>query len=162
MEFILYFSQMKTQIDNIKKIRIFLLELVKDLSIDQVNETPSGFNNNIAWNLAHLIAAQQGLCYLRAGIKPVVDEKLITEYKSGTKPGEPINENELSSIKEQMLSSIDQLKIDYENNSFENYTSWTTRYGVELASIDDAIRFLLFHEGLHQGYIMAMKRVVKK
>ncbi len=153
---------MNKQIDPIKKIRFFLLELVKDLSADELNEIPSSFNNNIAWNLGHLIAAQQGVCYLRANAKPAVDEKYIATYKSGTKPEQYIDNSELSIIKTLMLSSIDQLQADYENNVFTHYTAWRTRYGVELANIDDAIRFLAFHEGLHNGYITALKKLVKK
>ena len=151
---------MNKQIDNIKKVRLFLLENLKDLSVEQMNKIPSGFNNNIAWNLGHLIAAQQGLCYLRANAKPVVDEK-YTAFKSGTKPERDLNDHELAAIKDTMLSSLDQLQADYKNNVFTNYNPWVTRYGVELANIDDAIRFLGFHEGLHSGHIMALKRVVK-
>jgi hypothetical protein len=151
---------MQTQIDNIKKVRIFLLDLVKDLSTEQVNKTLAGFNNNIVWNLGHLIAAQQGVCYTRTGIKPVVEDKYISPYKSGTEPGEPISEDELSAIKDVMLSSLDQLQRDYDNNAFSDYAKWSTRYGVELASIEDAIGFLGFHEGLHMGTIIALKKMV--
>lgn len=147
--------------DNIRKTRIFLLEQVQDLSIDQVNKIPDAFNNNIVWNLAHLISAHQSLCYLRANVKPAVDEKYITEYKPGTKPEQFIDEKELSIIKILLLSSIDVFESDYQNKIFENYNRWTTRYNVELTNIDDAIRFLAWHEGFHAGYIMALKRLVK-
>lgn len=153
---------MNKQIDTIKKVRLFLLDGIKDLSADQLNEIPPAFNNNIAWNLGHLIAAQQGVCYLRAGIKPAVDEKYIAPYKSGTKPEQYIDDNELSTIKDLMLSSLDQLQEDYQKNIFSNYTPWSTRYGVELVNIEDAIQFLAFHEGLHSAHIMALKRLVKK
>ena len=68
---------MTKQIEIIKKTRVSLLELVKDLSTEQLNKIPDGFNNNIIWNLAHMIAAQQGVCYVRAGLAPVVGEKLV-------------------------------------------------------------------------------------
>lgn len=132
---IIYFDIMNKQIDTIKKTRLFLLDLVKDLSVDQLNEIPSTFNNNIVWNLGHLIASHQGVCYLRAGAKPVVDEKYIATYKPGTKPGEHINDKELSIIKDIMVSSIDKFQIDYQNNVFANYNGWNTRYGVELAAL---------------------------
>ncbi len=59
-----------------------------------------------------------------------------------------------------MLSTLDRLAMDYETNVFDNYVQWTTRYGPELASVDDAISFLLYHEGLHAGTIMALKKLV--
>lgn len=153
---------MNKKVERIKKIRLFLIDVVSDLSVDQLNEVPSGFNNNIVWNLGHLIAAQQGVCYSRAGVKPVVDEKYIVLYKSGTKPEQYIDDNEAETIKKLLLSPLDLLETDYQNNVLDNYPLWATRYGVELSNIEDALQFLLFHEGLHLGSIIALKKLVKK
>ena len=60
-----------------------------------------------------------------------------------------------------MFTTLDKLAEDYNNDAFANYKSWTTRYGVEINNIDDIINFLSFHDGLHTGYIMALKRCVK-
>ena len=152
---------MNKQIDRIKKTRLYLLDLVKDLSVEQLNEIPGGFNNNIIWHLGHMIAAQQGICYVRAGIKPFVEEKYINLYKPGTKPEQVIDGNEAAMLKDVMLSSLDRLDADVSGDMFTNYVAFTTRYGVELANIDDALDFLLFHEGLHAGHITAMKKLVK-
>jgi hypothetical protein len=149
---------MKKEIDRLKKTRIFLLELIKDLSVEQLNAIPEGFNNNIIWNLGHLIASQQSLCYLRSGLTPVVDEKIIQFYKSQTKPEVPAPEEEITRIKQVSLTALEQLNEDYQKNKFSSYESFTTRYDVTIESIDDALEFLLFHEGLHLGYIMALKR----
>ncbi|HWJ92534.1 MAG TPA: DinB family protein, partial [Flavisolibacter sp.] len=74
------------QIDMVKRTRAYLLSLVKDLSTEQLNLVPHGFNNNIIWNIGHMIAAQQGVCYVRAGLKVTIDEALFLAYKSDTKP----------------------------------------------------------------------------
>lgn len=153
---------MNKQIDRIKSIRLYLLELVKDLSVEQLNEIPSGFNNNIIWHLGHLTAAQQGVCYSRAGLKPVVEEKYLVLYRPGTKPEQLVAAEEVEMIKDLLISPLDQFDQDLSGNLFANYPAWTTRYGVELASIQDALDFLLFHEGLHSGHITAMKKLVKK
>src|SRR5436853_7940636 len=107
---------MNNLIDRIKKTRQFLINLLSDLPAESVNKIPAGFNNNIAWNLGHLIASQQGICYVRSGSKPVVDEKYYLQYKPGTKPEQDINENELEEIKRLLLSSIDQLETDYKSD----------------------------------------------
>lgn len=153
---------MNAQTERIKKIRAFLIDSVNDLSADQLNEVPPGFNNNIIWNLGHLIAVQQGVCYVRAGVKPVTDEKYVVLYKPGTKPDKYVAGDEVKTIKELLLSSLDLFKTDYQTNMFANYPAWTTRYGVELSNIDDALQFLLFHEGLHSGFVAALKNLVKK
>lgn len=153
---------MNEQIERIKKISVYLIDMMSDLSVDQLNEVPEGFNNNIIWNLGHLIAVQQGVCYIRGGVNPVVDEKYIKAYKPGTRPEQFIVADEVEIIKKLLISSLDEFKTDYANNVFANYGSWTTRYGVTLLKIEDAVEFLMFHEGLHSGYAIALKRMVKK
>jgi hypothetical protein len=151
---------MNDQIETIRKTRNFLLDYIKELSIEQLNKIPAGFNNNIIWNLGHMVAAQQGVCYLRAGLKISVDEDFFNAYKPGSKPTEYINEQQIEKIKELFFSSLDILKSDYVKGLWTNYSAWSTRYGVELKTIEDAIQFLNFHEGLHLGYVMALKRAI--
>ena len=153
---------MTKQIEIIKKTRAFLLDTLKDLTTEQYNHIPEGFNNNIIWNLGHMIAAQQGVCYIRAGLTPIVSEDFINTYKSGTKPEKPLSAEEIENIKSLLLTTLDQLETDYNNHIFGGYIAWSTRYGVELASIDDALNFIPFHEGLHSGCGTALKRLVTR
>jgi hypothetical protein len=153
---------MTKAIDIIKQPRIKILDEIKDFSIEQLNEVPAGFNNNILWNLGHMIAAQQGVCYSRMGLPRVIDDVFFMTYKPDTKPEKYIDAAGFDNIKALLFSTLDQLEIDLKNNIFANYPTWTTRYGVEIANIDDALRFLPFHEGLHVGYIMSLRKVVKK
>jgi hypothetical protein len=151
---------MDKQFEIIRKTRTFFLGLVKDLSVDQLNTVPAGFNNNIIWNLGHLIAAQEGICYVRAGMQPRVEEEFFNSYKSGTKPEGKPDEKQINKIKELLFSSLDFLEQDYKKGLWKNYPAWTTRYGVEIKSIEDALNFLSFHEGLHTGYILSIKKLV--
>jgi hypothetical protein len=151
---------MKNQIENIKKVRTFLLEGIKDLTTEQLNKIPDGFNNNIIWNLGHMIAAQQGICYKRAGLDFPLGDDFWEAYRSGSKPGDPVDEAGIENIKLLFLSTLNQTEADYDNNIFSNYTAWTTRYGVEITNIDTALDFIPFHEGLHSGTIMALGRLV--
>jgi hypothetical protein len=148
------------QIETVKKIRVFLLDGLKDLTTGQLNQIPAGFNNNIIWNLGHMIAAQQGICYRRAGATMRIGDDFWERFRTGSKPAGTVEATEIENIKTLFLSTIDQLVIDYDGSVFENYTSWTTRYGVEIANIKDAISFVPFHEGLHLGTIMTMKKLV--
>ncbi|MFP5042087.1 DinB family protein [Parasediminibacterium sp. JCM 36343] len=153
---------MEKQIEIIKSTRQALLQFVSDLTVEQLNEIPAGFNNNIIWNLAHLMSSQQGLCYVRSGLPLFVEEKYFESYKPGTKPENVVNSEEIAAIKFLFLSTIEQFQQDYANGAFANYTLFTNRYGVNIASIEDAITFVNFHEGIHFGYIMALKRVVSR
>jgi len=151
---------MNQQIDTLKKVRVFLLESIKDLTTDQWNKIPEGFNNNIAWNLGHLIAAQQGMCYKRANLTPHITDEFWEQFRTGSKPGADLSAGEIENLKGLFLTLMDQLDADYNNQIFGNYTAWSTRYGVEITSIEDALRFLPYHEGLHAGTIGALKRLL--
>lgn len=151
---------MNAQIDAVRKTRNYLLQGIADLSNDALNEVPVGFNNNIIWNLGHLVAAQQGICYLRAGLPAKVDESIIAAYRPGTKPEGKVDDAGIARIKELLFTTLDELEADLAAGTWTQYPAWSTRYGVDIDSIDSAISFLQFHEGLHSGYIMALKRVV--
>ncbi|MDB5022335.1 MAG: DinB family protein [Mucilaginibacter sp.] len=153
---------MTKQIEIIRKTRSFLLEDLKDLSTEQFNRIPEGFNNNVIWNLGHLVATQQIICYISAGLAPKIKEDFISAYRKGTKPEKSVDAAEIENIKTLLFSTVDQLESDYNHHIFGGYTAWSTRYGVELANIDDAMNFLPFHEGLHSGCITALKRLVTK
>jgi hypothetical protein len=151
---------MNQQIENLKKVRAFLLESTKDLTTEQWNKIPAGFNNNIAWNVGHLIAAQQGICYKRANLTSHITDEFWEQFRSGSKPAGDLSADEIDNLKSLFLSTMDQLDADYANQIFGNYTAWATRYGVEITSIEDALKFLPFHEGLHSGTIGTMKKLV--
>jgi len=153
---------MNPTINNIKSIRKAILTSISGLSTDQLNEIPEGFNNNIIWNFAHLIASQQGLCYFRAGLEMPLGSHFVSLYKPDTKPNGYVDEQEISRIKDLFTSSIEQLEEDYEKKIFNNYQAFVNRYGIELSDIEEVIEFVPVHDAIHFGYIMALKRVVLK
>jgi uncharacterized damage-inducible protein DinB len=152
---------MNKAIDNLKKTRLFLLNIIEELSEAQLNEIPEGFNNNVIWNITHLLATQQMFCYVRTGQQPVIHEQYIEQYKPGTKPEPFVAAQAIATIKTLLTATTYQLENDYTNNLFVNYESWSTRSGIAINTIEDAIQFMAFHEGMHTGYIMALKRVLK-
>lgn len=151
---------MTQQIENIKNVRKYLLNLIADLSPEQLNKIPEGFSNNIIWNLAHLTATQQRICYLRSGLKPVVQEQYITPFIPGTKPEGFIDSSEIETIKSLFISVIEELETDYKKSFFTTYGESTVRYGVTITNVDDAINFLPYHEGYHTGVIVELMKFV--
>ena len=153
---------MRKETGDLYKLRQNILAVVDGLTLDELNEVPKGFNNNIIWNLAHMVAAQQGVCYRRAGLPMLLEEKFLSEFMPGTKPEKFYDQDFVDQTKQNLLKTIDQFDEDLKNQAFGNYEIWTTRYGVEIKNIEDMLQFLFFHEGLHSGYIMALKRAIRK
>jgi hypothetical protein len=138
-----------------------LLGQISGLTAGQLNEIPKGFNNNIIWNLGHLICAEQSICYLRAGQSITVDDNYFSPYRTTTRPEAFVDNEEIEVIKKLFIGSIDELQADFDKAIFDNYSpseNIVRVYGVELNNIDDALEFLLYHEGFHSGYILALKR----
>ncbi len=140
--------------------RALILNIVENLNLEQCNKIPKGFKNNIAWNIAHLVVTQQLLCYAKSELSVLVAEDLIETHKKGTVPNRDLVQEELDHIKEQLIGLPNTFKEDYSAGIFKVYNSYTTSANVTLNSIEDAIEFNNFHEGIHLGTIMSLKKLV--
>ena len=149
-------------IDTILATRKLFIKLIENLSIEQLNKVPEGFNNNIIWNFAHVVITQQIICYKLSGLPLKIDEKYLPLYSKGTKPEGFADENEVAFFKQQAITLMDELVADLGRNLFRNFKPYTTSFNVELTNVNDAVKFITMHEGLHLGYAMALKRVVSK
>ena len=151
---------MQKVIDIIKQTRANFLNLVEGLTIEQLNKVPEGFNNNIIWNYAHIISAQQGLCYRLAGLPPVVDPNFVDLFKKGSKPEAFVDDEQLSHIKRMAEATITKLEFDLNDGLFGNYQPYTTSYNVTLNNIEDAVKFVAVHDAMHYGYALAQRKMV--
>lgn len=151
---------MKYQFELLKQTRLNALNAIEALSLAQLNQIPNGFNNNIAWNFNHNVLVMHLLCYKISGLDFEIPTDLISKYAKGSKPDTDISAEEMVFFKTLALSSIEKLEQDYNNGIFQNYTVYPTSYNVTLNNIEEAISFNNVHEGLHFGYIMALKRAI--
>jgi len=149
------------QIKTIKERRALLLDSIRDLNEEQLNKIPPGFNNNIIWNLGHIIAVQQWICYKRSGLSPMVTDDFWSKFKPGSKPPAIVSAVEIAEIFVSIVNTIDQLFISRQNNVFNAYSAWTALTNVEIANIDDAINFTLFHDVVHAKKILDLKKCVE-
>lgn len=153
---------MDKQIEILKKSRILLLKVIENLTIEQLNEIPLGFKNNIVWNIAHLVVTQQLLCYKLSGLECLVNDKMVLDFQKGTVPSYAISEVEFEKIKKQFLEFPDKLNEDYNSKIFKSYIEYTTSVNVTLKSIEDGITFNILHEGIHLGVILQLLKFIKK
>ena len=151
---------MHQTIDKILKARRYIIDRTSDLSAEQLNLCPPGFNNNIIWNLGHLVAAQEGICYRRSGLPTVIGEDFFATYKPGSRPERPTTDEEVTRVRELLTASVEKLQEDYDRAIFGEYKTWTNRYLMEINSIDTGIDFVLFHDAYHGGVIDAIKKIV--
>ena len=151
---------MQKQFEILKKSRLLILKVIEDLSIEQLNKIPEGFNNNIAWNIAHLLVTQQLLCYKLSGLNCLISNEMIEKFQKGTSPNQFISKEEFSTIKELFLQLPNTFEEDFLQGIFKSYTDYTTSVNVTLSSLSDAVTFNLLHEGIHLGIILQLKKLV--
>ncbi|MEL7004664.1 MAG: DinB family protein [Bacteroidota bacterium] len=153
-------NDLQTQFDLIRTTRQNFQRILAGFTIEELNEIPNGFNNNLVWNYAHIIVTQQILCYKLSNLEPVVNKELIDNYRKGTKPENFVTAEGFDHLKTISISAIDQLETDYNNGLFKEFKSYQTSYGVELKTIEEAIQFNIAHEAMHLGGIMALRKMI--
>ena len=143
-------------IDITRKNRVLFQGFLDKLSLEELNKVPKGFRNNIIWNIAHCIVTQQLLIYKLSGLEGVLSDKMISEYRKGTKTERNLSQSEVDEIRNLLFIPLDQTEVDYNARAFKNYKEYTVSTGSTLISVDEALVFNNFHEGIHLGYILAL------
>ena len=136
------------------------LDFLDNYNLEQLNLTPPKFSNNLIWNIGHIVAAQQSLVYKSSNLQMNISDEFFDQYKPGTKPGEPVLQNEVEEIKSLLISMIDQTEADLTNGKFITFNERTTITGFHLSSLQDALVFNNYHEALHLGYMKSIARFV--
>jgi DinB superfamily len=148
-------------IQQLAGIRKALGMLVSDVAPEDLFRVPDGFANHIAWNAAHVVVTQQALCYKLSGLDTHLPAELIARYRKGTGPADG-DEASYAQVMELLLRGPELLAEDYANGRFMGFSSYMTTPGIALENIDDAILFNNFHEGIHIGYILALRKALRR
>ena len=139
--------------------RKIYLKIIENYSLDQLNKIPEGFSNNLAWNLGHIIVSQQGLVYRLSGLPMNISPGMMEKYKNGSKPTATTQE-EIEELKVLLFSLLEKTKEVYFNGKFTSYNEFTTGTGFHLANIKDAMEFNNYHEGIHLGFMMNIRKFI--
>jgi hypothetical protein len=146
----------------LKNTRAIFSKIIETYPLKDLNKIPKGFNNNIIWNIGHIVVTEQLLAYKLSGLETSLSDTLINKYRKDSKPLGDVTQNEVNEIKALLFSTIEKTQTDYNNVVFKNYNAYTvSTTGNTLTNIDEALQFVLTHEGIHYGYILALIRAIK-
>ncbi|WP_459210417.1 DinB family protein [Aquimarina rhabdastrellae] len=151
---------MKEQLAITRVNRKLMEKILDGHTLEQLNKVPDGFRNNLIWNIAHVVITQQLLVYKLSGLPMKVSEALVEKYKKGTQTQGDVTQGDVAEIKASLFSTLDMLEKDIEDKIFTSYQEYPTSTGFVLTSLSDAIAFNNFHEGIHLGYILALKKAL--
>ena len=145
--------------DQLSFARQSLLNTVKEISENQADSVPEGFNNNIRWNLGHVCIVQERYAFYFAG-EPIGVPDVFTElFAFGTRPSEwKIKPPSLQELVETLTDQPKRIRERLQDRLDEAITNPVERGSLSLSTFDELLTFSLFHEGQH---IQAVKTLIK-
>ncbi len=149
---------MLTDFITLSKQRAFIARVVQDLPEADLLTVPAGRKNNIAWNFAHIVTIQQVLTYALSRQPLNLPEHYVANYSRDTSPADWTAPPDMARLFDELAALPAQTAADYDAGHFANFKPITTSTGILIASVEEAIAFNNFHEGVHTGIILSIKR----
>lgn len=146
--------------ETLRQTRRSLVALVDAVPDAARTTIPDGFNNHVLWNAGHLAATEQLLTYGLSGLDVDLPDGFLDDFRKGSSPRGWERAWTWDEVRDLLLSLPDRTEADVRAGRFESYREYRTTPGVVLASVDDAVRFNLYHEGLHLGAILGLRKLV--
>ena len=153
-------KKMKSTFDITRTSRKMLSQMLQTYTLDQLNKIPEGYNNNLIWNIGHIVVVQQLLTYKISGLPMMISDEMVEKYKKGTKPEHIATQAEVDEIHTLLIETINQTEADFDSKAFTNYQEYPTSTGFVINSAAEAMAFNYFHEGLHIGIIMSLRKFI--
>lgn len=146
---------LKTSIENV-------LKMTEGLSLEQWNEIPKGFSNNMVWNVAHLAVTQKLLIYGLSSKPLSLEEDFVAKYKKGSRPEKLVDKKEIEVILTEFKSQFLTLEMDLEDLQASVYQSYPTSYFYTIENFNDALAFNNLHYGLHVSSMLKIRKLIAK
>ena len=151
-----------TSVALLQQTRPLLLRLLDGLSDDDLLAIPDGFSNNILWNVGHVVVTQQLLHYGLSRLPLLVSDDLVARCRKGTSPRDWDAPPDVAELRQLATELPRRLEADLAAGRFTEFRPYATSVGVELADLETALDFNLFHEGLHTGTVLELRKALRR
>jgi len=136
-----------------------LLQVLDDVTEEKAHIIPTGFRNNIRWNMGHLYLDQY--LWIEALTKEKQEElnSFVHWFGFGTSPDD-FDENTPSfeALKILLAQQPEQLKEQYGHRLMEEFSP------IEMGTqtIEQVLLRTIFHEGMHIQAVLTIHRILKE
>ncbi|GMK37056.1 hypothetical protein PCCS19_01090 [Paenibacillus sp. CCS19] len=141
-------------------VRNNTIKLVDGMSEEATRIVPSGFNNNILWNLGHILLVHEKFSFALTNERMDLPKHIADLFASGTKPenwGKQVPS--LDEIALLLSKQVDRIEQILEHRLEDNLEKpFVTSVGLELLTVKECLSFCLYHEGMHFATIKAIKQ----
>jgi uncharacterized damage-inducible protein DinB len=143
------------QMSLIRSKTIQWIEAVNPAIIDTV---PANFNNSIHWHVGHILIVQDRLTLRLSGLEIGLSETYVGWFGNGTKPADWAAQPPSVEI------LLQQLKEQTERIQKQLTGKLTDKLALPFQNMDivgESLSYSLYHEGMHLGYMTALKRAAE-
>lgn len=133
-------------------------EIFDYYTLEQLNTIPKGMSNNLIWNLAHVMVSQQKLVYGLSGLPMHISDHLFEKYQNGSRPDGNTSQAEADEINRLLAEMVEKTQADFEAGIFLVFQPYQTKTGFYLGSLQEALAFNNYHEGIHLGMMLQIKK----
>ncbi|WP_100334045.1 DinB family protein [Bacillus alkalisoli] len=143
----------------IRKRTVSLLEKTPESILLEI---PKGFNNNLLWHFGHIFWAQEVLMHSFLKEEHNCSSEFQEMFSIGSSPNkwttEPPSISEIKTMLEKQPNRIVQTFSGRLEEAGEK--PFSLGPDVTLNTVAEVLNFVLWHEGLHQGEINAMLKLL--
>ena len=142
----------------LRTTRHHMLKELEGLSHEQMLVIPEGQSDNVLWNVGHLLCSLSRLTYGFSGYPLPIPDSYIALFGKGTCATDWDEQPDIDEVLKQFKALPDSVEKDYRAGRFTQYKTLELAPGHTIESVEEAVAFHCFHEGLHIGMIISLKQ----
>ncbi|QHW32236.1 DinB family protein [Paenibacillus rhizovicinus] len=132
-----------------------VMQALEGVSPEMADVIPFGFNNNIRWQVGHILYA--GELHLFPG-KGTLPAEYANFFDSGTRPRQ--SKEGVPSLKI-LIAELKEQYVRIQNIPEEAFNEKLSRPRPGLETFGEFAAMMAYHEAMHLGQIQSLKRVVQ-
>lgn len=142
----------------LESYRSYILGVVENVTEEEAEVIPKGFNNNIRWNLGHIYLDQYLWIQAVTKEKAGVPESFQAWFGYGTSPANFTPETPtIEELKKLLKEQPENIKAQYGERLEEEFPP--TEMGMH--TIEQVLIRTIFHEGMHLQSILDLKKCMR-
>ena len=121
---------------------------------------PPGREDNILWNVGHLLCSLARLTYVFSGHPLPIPEEYLGLFGKNTNALQWDMPPDVEGVMGLFTTLPEKIEADYLAGTFAEYKPLPIVPDDDIATVEEAIAFHCFHEGLHIGKVLTLKEAM--